>query len=57
MEMAKPQLEEFFGIATYFRRLLPWLTNLLLISSLTHKIRIIEDGKQYKLSGSSARNI
>lgn len=43
MEMAKPQLEDFFGIATYFRRLLAWLTNLLLISSLTHKIRIIED--------------
>lgn len=43
MEMAKPQIGEFFDIATCFRRLFAWLRNLLLVLGMTHIIRLVED--------------
>lgn len=41
MEMAKPQIGEFFDIVTYFRRLFAWLRKYLLILGMTHTIRLL----------------
>lgn len=52
MEMAKPQIGEFFDFATYFRRLFTWLRIFLLVLGMTHTIRLIEERKQLNVSGS-----